>query len=116
VISRLANDKPIEATEPHADLLMAAHELMASCGYQIDLMFVHSHQDDGSPTVLSQEAWMNIKADLLAKKKALTLYIGPICYKLPGNPWGCYANNKQVIKQLNAALRIAINGRETMAY
>jgi len=101
VISRLTNDKPIKATRPHTDLLMAARELMASCGYKIELMFVQGHQDDGKPTALSREAWLNIKADLITKQKALTQHMGPICYTLPGNPWWCYVDNQHIVKQFD---------------
>jgi len=77
-------------------------------------MFVHGHQDNGNPTALSRKAWF--EADLLAKKKASTPHMGPICYRLPGNPWGCYVDNHRIVKQLDSMIRAAINGRETLEY
>jgi len=57
---------------------------------------------------------LNIKADLIAKQKASMPHTGPICYKLPGNPWGCYVDNQCIVKQLNLKIQAAINRRETM--
>jgi len=58
VVSRLTANLPIDPTEPHADLLVAARSLMQSCGYQVELIFVRRHQDNGQPMVLTRDAWL----------------------------------------------------------
>ncbi len=102
--------------EPHADLLGAAQSLLQSCGYKVELMFVRGHQDNGQPTVLTRDAWLNVEADHLVKQKNTQPHIGPRYYKLPGNPWSCYIGNKHVVKQFTATLRDYIHGKEALDY
>jgi len=64
---------------------MATQNLMSSSSYHIDLVFVCRHQDKGLPMVLSQDTWLNIEVDLLAKQKAATPFTGLVYYKLSGN-------------------------------
>jgi len=116
VINRLSNPKPIDSSEPHADLLTAARNLLITSAYKIELAFVHGHQDNGVPTVLARDAWLNIEADQLAKTKMSHLHTGPIVYKLPGNPWSCYAGTNWVVKQFQQSLRKFINGKDTLLY
>jgi len=75
-INWLCSSKSIEPMEPHADLLIAAWHLLLSCGYTIDLVFVHGHHDSGVPMVLSWDAWLNIEADQLAKAKVTQPHCG----------------------------------------
>jgi len=63
VVSRLQSDKPIEPMEPHMDLLGVACMLLTTCGYQVQLVFVCGHQDQGYPTVLTWDAWLNVEVD-----------------------------------------------------
>jgi len=116
VINRLTNSKPIEPTEPHADLLAAVRSMIASCGYHIVLQFVRGHQDNGHPTVLARDAWLNVEADLLAKQRVATNHTGPQLYSLPGNPWSCYIGTRRVVKQLVSTLRTFINGKDALHY
>jgi len=90
--------------EPHFDLLMVARILLTTSQYNIDLVFVRSHQDNGSPTALTHDAWWNIEADSLAKAKAAIPFTGLPVFKLPGNPWGCYVKQQCIITQLPVAL------------
>jgi len=53
--------------EPHYNLLSGTCFLLANCKYLITLVHIYGHQDMGFPTVLSQEAYLNIKADVMAK-------------------------------------------------
>jgi len=108
--------KPIEPTEPHADLLIVAKELLSSCGYQVELVFVCGHQDHGHPMTLSRDTWPNVEANLLAKQKASIPHMGPIYYKLPGNPWSCYAENQQIMKQFDMSLWMFINRKYAQTY
>jgi len=76
--------------EPHFDLFTMACNLLMTSYYTIKLMFVHGHQDTEYPTALTQDAWLNVEANALAKSKVSPLFTGPQAYKLPSNPWGCY--------------------------
>jgi len=94
VVNRLNNPKPIEPTKPHADILAAVRNLISNSAYNAHLAFVKGHQDTGYPTVLTRDAWLNIKADLLAKNKLAQPFVSPARYRLPGNPWSCYTGQK----------------------
>ncbi len=116
VVTRLTRPNPIEPTEPHFDLLAAARNLMRDSAYKVQLVFVRGHQDSKYPTVLSRDAWLNVEADALAKSKTAIPHDGPQLYKLPGYPWGCYLDDRQVVKQLSLSLRTWVNGQITLQY
>jgi len=94
VINRLSNNHPIDLTEPHADLLMAACNLINTSTYMIQLVFVWGHQDNGIPTILTRDAWLNIKANQLAKQKLTSPHTGPSFITFQGTcgvaSWGRY--------------------------
>jgi len=94
VVKCLTNLQPIKPTEPHVDILLATWTLISECAYNINLVFVKGHQDMGYPTALTRDAWLNVKANLLAKNKLSKPYAGPVQYCLPGNPWSCYTGLK----------------------
>jgi len=104
VISHLKSPKPIKPMEPHVDLLCTAWALLLLCGYNVELVFVKGHQDMGKPMILSWDAWLNVKADALAKAKVAIPYTGPVHYKLLGNVWACYTGNQWVVKQFDGML------------
>jgi len=104
VVTCLAKPNPIDPTEPHFDLLAAACNLMRDSEYEVQLIFMHGHQDTKYPTVLSQDAWLNVEADALAKSKMALPHIVPSMYKLPDYPWSCYQDNHRVVKQLGQSL------------
>jgi len=114
VVNCLQNPRPIDPTEPHADLLIAAKTLLHNSLYRINLVFVRGHQDTGHPTVLTHNAWLNIEADLIAKEIANIPFVSLPFYKLPGNPWGCYMEKRRIVKQLDLELWWYINGNETL--
>jgi len=116
VVACLTKPNPIEPTEPHFDLLAAACNLMRDSAYKVQLIFVHGHQDSKYPTVLSHDAWLNVEADALAKSKTATPHVGPYSYKLPGYPWGCYLDHRQVVKQLSQSLWTWVNSQTTLQY
>jgi len=116
VVNRLQNSRPIEPTEPHADLLIAAKTLICNSRYQINLIFVGGHQDTGHPTVLTCNAWLNVEANLIVKEMVNTPFISPPFYKLPGNPWGCYMEKRRIVKQLDSELWWYINGNKALRY
>jgi len=116
VVSQLTATHPIDPTEPHANLLVAARSLMQSCGYQVELVFVHGHQDNGQLTVLTRDAWLNVEADSLVKQKVTQPNIGPKYYKLPSNLWSCYIGTDQIVKQFTITLHSFIHGKEAFDY
>jgi len=116
VVLRLQTTQLIDPTEPHADLLIVAQILLTTSKYRVELAFVHSHQDTGYPTVLTQDAWLNVKANSLAKAMVSVPFMGPSHFKLPGSPWGCYMENKCIVTQLQPSLQKFINGNTTLSY
>jgi len=116
VIMHLQASRPIEQTKPHFDLLTAARNLLITCLYKVELVFVWGHQDNGTPMALTHDAWLNIKANSLAKAKITTPFTGLSAFKLPGNPWGCYVKQQYIATQLLATLRKLINGQVTLSY
>jgi len=116
VVTCLAKAHPIDPTELHFDLLAAVWNLMQTSAYEVHLVFVRGHQDSEFPTVLSWDAWLNVEADALAKQKTSRSHSGPSRYVLPGYPWSCYQDNRQVVKQLGSSLRTFINGHTTLQY
>jgi len=116
VITHLTTLQPIDLTEPHMDLLVAACNLINQSEYLVQIMFVCGHQDMGNPTVLSRDMWLNVEGDQLAKHKTSLPHIGPLYYKLPGYPWGCYLGKQHVIKQLQHSLWKFINGKDMLKY
>jgi len=116
VVNRLQNPRPIEPTKPHADILIAAKNLLGSSMYKINLIFVHGHQDTGYPIALTRDAWLNVEADSLAKETVNIPFVSPDFYKLPGNSWACYMAKRRIIKQLDLELRQLINSKDALSY
>jgi len=116
VINRLSNNHPIDPTEPHTDLLQAAHTLINMNAYTIQLNFVRGHQDKGIPTILTRDTWLNIEANQLAKQKLASPYTGLSFYYLPGNLWSCYVGKVRMVKQLHQSLRKTINRQDMLQY
>jgi len=96
----LTSPKPIEPTEPHADLLATGQALIHDSRYHITLKFVHGHQDMGNPMVLTRDTWLNVEANLLVKAKVVQQHQGPQYYTLLGHAWGCYIGNKCIVNCL----------------
>jgi len=115
-VSGLQMTCPIDPMEPHADLLMAAQTLLTTNKYRVELVFVCGHQDTRQPMVLTQDAWLNIKADLLAKDKVSVSFMGPSHFKLPSNSWGCYMGNQCIVTQMQSSIQKSINGKATLSY
>jgi len=91
-------------------LLQAVKSKASQLGIRINWCHVKGHQDGQMPTVLSRDAWLNIKADLLAKATVNPRYTGPTPYQLLGKDWICYINQKCIIKQLVETIHVHING------
>jgi len=90
--------------------------LLTWCGYEVQLVHVLGYQDTGTPTVLSQEALLNIEADALAKHKLKRYIPGPMQYTVPFLFGGCYLDNHQVVKNLAVQLWDHINGQPAIVY
>jgi len=69
VLDRLRSKKSINPFAAHADLLRACHNIVTQLQCRVQFIHVKGHQDNGLPMVLSREAWLNIEADLAAKKE-----------------------------------------------
>jgi len=57
-----------------------------------------------------------MEVDTLAKHKTSLLHTGPLQYKLPGYPWGCYLGKHHRVKQLQQSLQTFINRKDTLKY
>jgi len=99
-LDRLKSTHPILPMEPHADLLQAIKSKEAQAGLTVHWCYVKGHQDGKTPTILSQDAWLNIKADLLAKATVNLEHHSPTQYRLLGEGWICCINQQRVVKQL----------------
>jgi len=67
VLDRITSGHLVLLTEPHTDLLQAVKSKVRQLGFRFHWCHVKGHQDGNMPTALSRDAWLNIKADLLAK-------------------------------------------------
>ena len=76
---------------------------------QLNLKHVQGHQDDGVTTVLTRQAWMNIKMDKLAKQTIDLEADRPTRYQIPGEPWCCYVAGSRLVKNIEEKLRSHIN-------
>ncbi len=83
VLDQLQKQKQINPFAAHADLLRMCQNIIKTLSCKIRFKHVKGHQDSGHPTVLSSEAWLNIKANLSAKSHInLTLPDMAPCQKL----------------------------------
>jgi len=110
VLDQLRSKKSIDPFTAHSDLLWACKAIQHQMVCNIKFVHVKGHQDKGYPTVLSREAWLNIKADLAAK-----IHISNDTPKypnlpLPFKPWRLVINNVKVVKHHQQAIRLAMNG------
>jgi len=69
VLDQLQSKKSIDPFVAHTDLLRSCCNIATQLQCQVQFIHVKGHQDNGLPTVLSREVWLNIKADLAAKKE-----------------------------------------------
>jgi len=51
---------------------------------------IQGHQDGKTTMVLPRDAWLNIKAHVLAKAMLETFEQGPTNFRLPFGVWVCY--------------------------
>ncbi len=109
VLDRIISGHPVLPTEPHADLLQAVKSKVCQLGFRFQWCHVKGHQDGNTPTALTRDTWLNIKADLLAKNAVNPQYIGPKEYRIPGEGWICYIGQKRIVKQLVETLQNHIN-------
>jgi len=57
------------------------------------------HQDDGTPTALNRDAWMNVQMDTLVKSRIKEQTSKPKKeVKIPGEQWSCYIDGKKLQK------------------
>jgi len=68
VLDWLCSSKQINPFVARADLLSACRSIAAQLPCKVEFTNVKGHQDNGLPMVLSREVWLNIEADLSARK------------------------------------------------
>jgi len=116
VLDRLNSKKTIDPFAAHSDLLRACKSIQAQMPCTTKLIHVKGHQDNGSPTVLSREAWLNIEADLMAKSRIASGNPSHPNSLLPFEPWRLLINNTKVVKQHHRAIRSTMNGPAAQQY
>jgi len=76
----------------------------------VQFQHVKGHQDKGYPTVLQQDAWLNIKADLLAKASIVKEKKEQEIHPLPFEPWVLTISNRRIVKNHKWEIRWVLNG------
>jgi len=116
VLDRLRSTKTIDPFAAHSDLLRACKNIQSQLTCTIKFIHVKGHQDNGLPTVLSREAWLNIEADLMAKSRIDCTILLPEFHPLPFEPWSLLINNQKVVKHHRRAIRMTMNGPAAQQY
>jgi len=109
-------EHPVLPIEPHTDMLNAVKTKVQQIGIQIHWNHIKGHQDGKLTTALPQDAWLNVKANLLAKAKVDPAYCRPAKYQLPGEGWICYIGSQHIVKQLSATLCAHVNEQPAKKY
>jgi len=73
-------------------------QTMAQLLCKVEFTHVKGHQDNGLPMVLSREAWLNIEADLAAKKCISMTTSVIFTSGLPFKPWCLMIYNTKIVK------------------
>jgi len=116
VLDRLRSKKSIDPFAAHADLLRASKSITSRLQCHINYYHVKGHQDNGQPTVLSREAWLNIDADKAAKTAIQQTSPGDPTVSLPFEPWTLIIKRRKIVKHHRRELRQAMNGPEAHSY
>jgi len=98
VLDQLQSNKSINPFAAHADLLSTCHSIVTQLLCRVKFIHVKGHQDNGLPTVLSREAWLNIEADIAAKNQISTTQLTSTTGTLPFESWGLKIKNIKIIK------------------
>jgi len=98
------------------DLLWACKSIQLQLTCKITFLHVKGHQDNGHPTVLLREAWLNIEMDLAAQSQISNSTPEHPNLLLPFEPWRLVINNEKVIKHHQQAKRLAMNGPAAKQY
>jgi len=81
------------------------------------LQHVKVHQDNGTPTALDRDAWMNVQVDTLAKSRIREQQSKiQNMIKIPGKQWSCYIEGRKVVKNMEKQIQDHINSRPIMQY
>jgi len=70
VLEQLRLYKTTNPFVAHSDLMWASCTLMACMLGKVSLQHMKGHKDNGCPTVLLREAWLDINADSLQKARS----------------------------------------------
>jgi len=96
--------KTIDLFATHANLLRACKNIQQHILCQIQFLHVKGYQDNGHLTVLSQEAWLNIETDLIAKSCISDNIPKHLNLLLPLEPWQLIINKDKIIKHHQRAI------------
>jgi len=109
VLDQLKSKHPVLPFKPHADLLQVVQTLATNSAFTIKWHHVPGCQDGWMITALTQDTWMNIEANSLAKTAVNPMHQGPNQFHLPGKGWVCSISSQHIVKQLVSKLREHVN-------
>jgi len=81
------SQKPIDPNMAHYDLIGAIQTLRNELPIQLTFEHMKGHQDSGTLMVLTRLTSMNMEMDSIAKWMIDRAVVGPIRYKILGEPW-----------------------------
>jgi len=84
-LQQAQHDNPTNPTLAHYDIIGAIQTLKRKLWVQLHLEHFHGHQNASVMMVLTQQAWMNIEMDKLAKQTINYEVAQPTRYRIPGN-------------------------------
>jgi len=98
VSDQLRSKKSIDPFAAHADLLWACKCIQQQLMCKIMFLHIKGHQDNGYPTMLSREAWLDIETDLATKSHISNNTPEHPNQPLPFEPWRLVIYNQKVVK------------------
>jgi len=77
--------------EAHNNLLGAIRNTIRDIPIKISLQHMKGHQDNGTPTALNRDAWMNVQVGTLTKSRiGEQMSRTQKAIEIPGEQWSCY--------------------------
>jgi len=99
-----------DPNEKHYDLISAIRNLRKILPVHVTFKHVKGHQDSSQTMVLTREAWMNIKMDLIAKQKVIVDGPKRQLHGMPYEGWVCSVEGNCMVKNLMTVLHTYLNG------
>jgi len=102
----------IAVMEAHHNLLGAIRNTIRDLPIKIPLKHVKGYQDNGTPTALNRDTWMNIQVDALAKSRiGEQPHNTQTTSKILGKQWSCYIEGEKVVKNMEKQICYHINSK-----